>query len=208
MIPARSLPRLDPKNDLKVDLNKITDEKDWQTFKHADAYLNDVYGMFRMLPPGDGDGGGGNFVIALALCCVIDGLAIHRFPKCSRDNGQHFKCFVRNYFWWPPYQTPNSWMDQGAAARHLYTKLRNPLTHSLLGDIMAKGQVIAQWGLIGEVWRDISKIDALDTWKAEWPLIRKQNDSDQAPYILSNPTLYWQTKNAARRYLKEVAGLS
>ena len=116
----------------QLDYQTLQDPRLKEAFHHADMYLFDAYGMFRGLPPAGGDGGGGNFSIALVLLCVIDGLAAEVWPGRDQEKEQEkrFKHLIRCRLPWGP-EGKGKWVDKGNAADQLYTEYRNPLVHEL-----------------------------------------------------------------------------
>jgi hypothetical protein len=176
-------------------------------------YLFDTYGMLRILPPPDKDGGGSNFSVALVLLCVIDGLAKWSWP--NDDQEERFKRLIRYQLPWGP-EGKGKWVDKGNAADQLYTEFRNPLVHELANDKKARSRppryvepVIGRWGLIPEELRDIEKIDALADWNKGWPILMEAADSQGNPrYKLTAPALYWAVKKMADEMLEKILNSS
>ncbi len=52
----------------------INDPRRREVFHNTDMLFHDIYGMFKLPEAVDGEGGGGNFSIALLLLCIVDGL--------------------------------------------------------------------------------------------------------------------------------------
>lgn len=176
-------------------------------FHDADMYLFDVYGMFRTLPPPDGDGGGGNFSIALVLLCIVDGLAAEVWPRRTNVPNQEkrFKRLIRDRLPWGP-EGKGKWVNKGTAADQLYNEFRNPLVHELAKDKAARSRpkgyvepVVGKWGPVPKRLQDIAKIDALPKWDDGWPLLQESTDVQGRPrYKLSAPGLYWAVKQLAK----------
>ncbi len=196
-----------------------------KAFKHADMFLHDTYGMFKTLPPKDGDGGGGNFSIVLVLLCIIDGLATEVWPGragqprqpgwrlCAKrrdrvpkdDQEKRFKHLIREKLWWGP-EGKGRWLDRGNAADQLYTEFRNPLVHELAKDKAARSRptgfeepMIGKWGAIPESMQDIAVIDALPKWDDAWPVMfETEDDQGRRRYKLAAAGLYWAVKQLAK----------
>lgn len=178
-----------------------------EVFEHTDMYLFDAYGMLRGLPPAGGDGGGGNFSIALVLLCIIDGLAAEVWPGRDRETDQEkrFKRLIRCRFPWGP-EGKCKWVDKGNAADQLYNEFRNPLVHDLAQDKAASSRpagyvepIIGKWGSIPNDMQDIAKIDALPRWDNAWPILSQTNDDRGNPrFKLAVAGLYWAVKQLAK----------
>jgi hypothetical protein len=184
-------------------------------FHHADMYLFDVYGMFRCLPPEDGDGGGANFSIVLVLLCVIDGLAAEVWPgrDQERDQQKRFKRLIRDSLPWGP-EGKGKWLDKGNAADQLYAEFRNPLVHHLARDRLVGSpplgsgeRVIGRWGRVPADMRDIAKIETLPRWDDTWPILSAtEDDQGVLQYKLTAAGLYWSVKKLAKKRLHGATG--
>ncbi|MEN8130520.1 MAG: hypothetical protein ABFS45_10080 [Pseudomonadota bacterium] len=164
--------------------------------------------MLRTLPPSDKDGGGGNFSATLVLLCVIDGLAQWRWSTEGQE--QRFKRLIRCRLPWGP-EGKGKWVDKGNAADQLYTEFRNPLVHELAKDTKASSRpagytepVIGRWGSIPDELHNIEKIDVLDEWNKNWPILTESADVQGNPrYKLTVPALYWAVKRMANDMLEK-----
>ena len=189
-----------------IDFTSFEDRTLRKVFRHADMYLRDAYGMFRALPPADGDGGVGNFSIILVLLCVIDGLATEVWPGSDqvKKPKQRFKKLIRCKLHWGT-EGKEKWVDKGNAAVRLYAEFRNPLVHELGKDKSGTSHpeeygepVIGKWGNVPEDLRDIAKIDALEEWNDAWPILSLTKDGSGKPaYKLAAAGLYWAVKRLA-----------
>lgn len=188
-----------------LDYQALHDPHLKEVFRHADMYLFDAYGMFRALPPASGDGGGGNFSIALVLLCVIDGLAREVWPGPDQNQQKRFKRLIRCKLQWGP-EGKGQWVDKGTAAAQLYAEFRNPLVHELAGDKAARSRpagyvepIIGKWGRIPVNMQDIAKIDALPQWDDAWPILSESEDGEGKPrFKLAAAGLYWAVKQLAK----------
>jgi hypothetical protein len=179
-------------------------------FFHTDMLLHDVYGMFRSLPPVDGDGGGGNFSIALVLLCILDGLAAEVWPSRVKEQNQEkrFKHLIRVRLPWGNVGK-SKWAHKGIAADKMYTEFRNPLVHELGADNAASRRprgfgepTVGKWGNLPEINRDIAKIDASTKWDDDWPILSEtENDLGEPRYKLALAPLYWGVKQVAKRLM-------
>jgi len=195
-----------------LNLDRVTDCCLKALFQRANALLHDVYGIFRMLPPKDGDGGGGNFVAALALLCIIDGLANAVWPTKDGvlDQETRFKKLIVSKLRWGP-EGKDKWVDKGNAADQLYTEFRNSLVHDLAQDRPSssrpkgyKEPVIGTWGKIPEKNRTIAEIDAMTVWNDDWPIFYVDRAKQKEPkYKLSGVALYWAVKNMTEKMLRD-----
>lgn len=193
-----------------LDYNTIKATNLRKSFHRADLYLRDVYGMFRGLPPAGGDGGGGNFAMALVLLCVIDGLARIAWPNDEQE--KRFKALITRRLHWGAPGRKSRWFNRANGAKQLYLEFRNTLVHELAQDKPAKSRpsgftepVIARWGEIPETMRDIALLDALPTWNDAWPILyHGSNDEDGKPRLkLVTAALYWAVKNVAEQLVAE-----
>jgi len=199
-----------------LDFQSIENRELKKVFRHANAYLHDVYGMFRLLPPEDADGGGGNFSIVLVLLCIVDGLATEVWPGRQDVPKQEnrFKRLIRCRFPWGP-EGSGQWVQKGNAADQLYSKSRNPLVHELGRDKTAASRpadfdepIIGKWGPLPTEWQDIAKIDALTAWNDGWPIFSEiEADGKPSRYKLCAAGLYWAVKDLAREMAQEAKGL-
>lgn len=196
-----------------LDYQILQDPRFKAVFHHVDMYLFDAYGMFRSLPPAGGDGGGGNFIIALALLCIIDGLAAEVWPgrDGEKDPKKRFKRLIRCRLPWGP-EGAGKWVDKGNAAAQLYNEFRNPLVHELAQDKVATSRpdgyvepIIGKWGAIPGDIQDIAKVDALPKWDDAWPILSESTDNQGKPrYKLAAAGLYWAVKQLANDMIVEV----
>ena len=186
----------------------ITDPVVRKVFEHADHYFHDVYAMLRLLPPKDGDGGGGNFTITLALLCIIDGLAREIWPGQSafKDPEKRFKTLISRRLPWGKPEGKDKWLQKGIAADHLYCEFRNPLVHELASDKPATSRhpgyvepIIGKWGDLPTELRMIAKVDGLPEWNDEWPVLSEgEPDENGKPRLkLVAAGLYWAVKRLA-----------
>jgi hypothetical protein len=186
----------------------ITDPSARRVFEHADYYLHDVYGMFRFLPPKDGDGGGGNFVIVLALLCIIDGLAREIWPGrlTMKDPEQRFKKLISDRLPWGTIQGKGKWLQKGIAADQLYCEFRNPLVHELASDKPAASRqvgyvepIIGKWGDLPVDLHSIAEVDQMTEWNVAWPVLSEGGaDENGKPRLkLVAAGLYWAVKHLA-----------
>ena len=185
-----------------------------EVFRRADWFLHDVYCMFT-LPAGSDDTAGGNWTIALALLCVIDGISCHVYPTnsvvCKQE--QRFKCLIRHKLHWGP--TTKGWYQKGNAAKVLYTELRNPLVHELAIDKPAPARpstyhetAVGKWGSVQTQDQDIKKIDALSAWNDDWPTLSVENHNGGKRLNLSCAALYWAVKNMVNTLAADPAVLN
>jgi len=197
--------------------SSLNNESKRQIFEHTDMLLHDVYGILRMLPPEDEDGGGGNFSVALILLCILDGLATSVWPTrdVERSPKKRFKRLIRERLPWGP-EGKGKWVDIGTAAAQLYAELRNPLVHQLALDTGPKTRSrpasyeepgIGPWGKIPESLQDITVIDSMSKWDDAWPVFYEQPDRGPR-YKLATAPLYWATKRTALDMISDCLSLS
>lgn len=197
-----------------LNYHSVRDPELKEVFEHADKYLYDVYGMFRRLPPEDGDGGKGQFSIVLVLLCVIDGLATDVWPgKAHMSNqNQRFKHLLRKRLHWGP-EGQGKWARKDTATTELYVSMRNPMVHQLAANtgespprIKYTEPVIGKWGpnIIPPEMRDIAKIDALSDWNDAWPIMFEEPNHDgTSRFRLVAAGLYWAIKKLANELAAE-----
>jgi len=196
-----------------LDHQGIQDADLRKVFEHADDYLHDVYGMLRLLPPPDRDGGGGNFAASLVLLCVVDGLArIWPGSSAIKDPEKRFKKLIERRLHWGP-EGNGKWLHKGTAADQLYAEFRNPLVHELGSDKSATSRlpgyeepIIGTWGGLPDELQNVGAIDRLEAWNDQWPILGDAPEPDEngKPRLkLTIAGLYWAVKRLTVELLEE-----
>lgn len=199
---------------LHLHYQTVADPHVRKVFEHANHYLHDVYGMFRFLPPKDRDGGGGNFTIALALLCVIDGLAREIWPSqlALQEPDRRFKTLISRRLPWGQPEGKGKWLQKGTAADQLYCEFRNPLVHELASDKPAASRfnnyvepIIGKWGDLPKELQAIDAVDCLGQWDDAWPILSEGGlDEDGKPRLkLVTSGLYWAVKQLSSKLLDD-----
>lgn len=197
-----------------LDYRSIADPIARKVFEHANHYLHDVYGMFRLLPPKDGDGGGGNFTITLALLCVIDGLAREIWPGqlAIQDSEKRFKTLISCRLPWGRPEGKGKWLQKATAADQLYCEFRNPLVHELASDKPAASRyagyvepIIGKWGDLPSELQLITEVDRLTQWNDAWPVLSegKLDENGKPRLKLITAGLYWAVKRLTGELLDD-----
>ena len=192
----------------------LRDQTLHKVFQHADFYLHDVYGMLRLLPPPDRDGGGGNFAASLVLLCIVDGLA-RIWPGSSgikKDPEKRFKTLIDGRLHWGPVGE-GKWLHKRTAADQMYVEFRNPLVHELASDKPAPSRlsgygepIIGSWGGLPAELQNIAAIDRLENWDDRWPILGDAPTPDEngRPRLkLLVAGFYWAVKRLAVQVLDD-----
>lgn len=190
----------------------VADKKLRDLCEHADMYMHDAYGMFCLPVKDLAEGGGCQFSIALVLLCVVDGFAEIAHPTVANDDGQRFKKVLREDIFWGPVE--KGWVERGMAAKTLYVELRNPLVHTMaIEDPEKIGKnrpeewkepVIGKWGRLPKTLHDIARIDALENWEEEWPILSNETTREDGPRMkLCAAGLYWAVKHLLRTRIQD-----
>jgi hypothetical protein len=183
-----------------------------EVFRRADWLLHDVYCMFT-LPSGSDGTAGGNWTIALALLCVVDGISRHVYPTRSLTpkQEQRFKRLINEKLQRGPIN--KGWYRKANAAAVLYTEFRNPLVHELAIDKPARARpstyhesAVGKWGPVRI--QDIKAIDALPAWNDDWPTLSVENYDGGKRLKLSCAALYWTVKNMVNTLAADIAILN
>ncbi|NWH08004.1 MAG: hypothetical protein HXY22_05040 [Alphaproteobacteria bacterium] len=182
--------------------SKNSDPENEEFFRKLDSLFHDVYGMFSSLPPAGGDGGGGNFSIALVLICILDAIG-----KKKHEGSQRviFNRVVQEMTW----PCIDGHIGRCEFADIVYVEIRNILVHAAGVDDSRswarpqnyKEPNLDKWNTIKPEFRHIEYIDTMQCWPKEWAIV--ENDKDGRKYIFNLAGLYYLTKELAKNYLIE-----
>ena len=182
-----------------------------RAFSNADALLFDVFGMFPRDSEPDIDRGGCNFSIVIVLLCIVDGVARDIYPtRLVKDQEKRFKRLLTQKLPWS--ESNGKWIEIAEAARNLYLELRNPLVHELGQDKVTGARrsgflepKIGHWGEIDEEFRNIARIDELNEWNDDWPVLYVQKDIGGSRIKVCCAALYWSVKHMVQDLIDDAA---
>lgn len=179
------------------------DQQVQRVFRHASAYLADVYTMLGAVPPAGSNGGRCNFTIALALSCVIDGLATEIHPILPNDDQlERMRVCVLRMPWGT---RARGWITPLEAAKVLYTEVRNLLVHNLGADTRPRVRRpgFKDAAVIHEMYDGTTatpdQLEGIAQWPERWPVMWAKSHKQPGPkrIVVSVAALYWHVKQLA-----------
>ena len=179
----------------ELQYKSIADPDVRDVFRRCYAYLLEVYIANRELPTVNRARGGGNWMIALALLCVVDGLAKYIYPRKGSQN-RRFKQLLEDRILF------GSAAAKKAAAKTIYKEFRCLLVHEIAVDSTEKRRppgiaepAVGKWDPFPKREQsDISKVEAALSSGREWPVFSRQPYKGDERDVLCGVALYARLK--------------